>query len=52
LDDATLAKSNAVLAEALQGGQQLIRPELAAALNRAGIATEGQRQTIYLCIAR
>ncbi|HEX8922520.1 MAG TPA: winged helix DNA-binding domain-containing protein, partial [Pyrinomonadaceae bacterium] len=43
LDEATFAKSNRVLARALQGGKQLTRLELAAALNRAGIPTDGQR---------
>lgn len=43
LDEATFAKSRRVLARALQGGRQLTRPELAAALNRAGISTDGQR---------
>ncbi|GAB4417131.1 MAG: winged helix DNA-binding domain-containing protein [Anaerolineae bacterium] len=39
LDEATFARSNAVLAKALQGGKQLTRPELAAILQQAGIAT-------------
>lgn len=43
LDEATFAKTNRVLARALRGGKQLTRPELAAALNRAGIRTDGQR---------
>jgi hypothetical protein len=43
LDEATFAKTSRVLARALRGGQQLTRPELAAALNRAGIRTDGQR---------
>ena len=43
LDEATFAKSNRVLTRALQGGEQLTRAELAAALNRAGISTDGQR---------
>ena len=48
LDDATFAKSNAVLAKMLQGGKQLTRRELAAALGQAGISTEGLRLTFLL----
>jgi hypothetical protein len=48
LDDATLAKSNAVIAKTLRGGKQLTRRELAAALERAGISTEGLRLTFLL----
>jgi hypothetical protein len=48
LDDATLAKSFTVLVKALQGGKQLIRPELAATLEQAGIATGGLRLTCIL----
>lgn len=40
LDDSIFAKSNAVLAKALQGGKQLTRPELASTLKQAGIATD------------
>ena len=43
LDEATFVKSNRTLARALRGGKQLTRLELAAALNRAGISTDGQR---------
>lgn len=43
LDEATFAKSRRVLARALRGGGRLTRPELAAALERAGIPTGGQR---------
>lgn len=43
LDDATFAKSRRVLARALEGGRQLTRAELAAALERRGVATDGQR---------
>src|ERR1044071_2360289 len=42
LDEATFAKSRRVLERVLQG-RQLTRPELAAALERQGIATDGQR---------
>src|SRR5829696_1926463 len=42
LDEATFAKSRRVLERALRG-RQLTRPELAAALEQQGIATDGQR---------
>jgi hypothetical protein len=45
LDDATLARSDAVLASALQGGGQRTRTELAAVLGEAGIAINGERLT-------
>lgn len=40
LDDATFARSNTALANALRGGKQLTRPELASVLRGVGIATE------------
>jgi Winged helix DNA-binding domain len=43
LDDATFARSQKVLAKALQGGQQLARDEAMALLDRNGISTVGQR---------
>ena len=43
LDDATFAKSMRVIARALEGGKQLTRAELADALKRRGVATDGQR---------
>ncbi len=43
LDDATFKKSNAVLVRKLEGGKQLTRPELASALERAGISTANYR---------
>lgn len=43
LDEATFAKSRRVIARALEGGRQLTRAELSAALERRGVATEGQR---------
>lgn len=43
LDDATLAKSETVLVRALESDGQCTRAELASALNRAGITTDGQR---------
>ena len=48
LDEATFAKSNAVFAQTLQGGKQLTRRELAAALGQAGISTEDLRLTFIL----
>jgi len=43
LDDALFRRSNAVIARALQGGQQLTRAELGSALADAGIVAEGIR---------
>lgn len=43
LDEATFARSREVFARALQGGRQLTRGEMGAALEAAGIATAGQR---------
>ncbi|HEV3030025.1 MAG TPA: winged helix DNA-binding domain-containing protein [Polyangia bacterium] len=43
LDEATFAKSGARLGRALEGGRALTRPEAFAELERAGIATSGQR---------
>jgi hypothetical protein len=43
IDAATVRRSNAALVKTLAGGAQRTRPELAAALQRAGVATEGQR---------
>jgi len=40
LDHTVFRRSNAALARALQGGRQLTRPELVAALKQAGIAAE------------
>jgi hypothetical protein len=48
LDEATFAKSNAILAQTLQDGKQLTRKELAAVLRQAGISTEGLRLTFLL----
>jgi hypothetical protein len=39
LDEATLARTNAVVAKTLEGGKQLMRPELEIALQQAGLAT-------------
>jgi hypothetical protein len=43
LDDVLFNRSNAVIANALQGGRTLTRAELGAALTEAGIAAEGMR---------
>jgi hypothetical protein len=43
LDDRILAKSRRVVERALEGGRQLTRPELGAALRRAGIEWDGVR---------
>lgn len=48
LDERTLARSNAVLAGALQGGKQLNRSELLAVLGQNGISTHGQRAAYML----
>src|SRR5947209_5039282 len=48
LDDAVFKCTNAVLANALQGGKQLTRDELASALEQAGIATEGEQRVAYI----
>lgn len=43
LDEDVLARSRDVMTQALQGGRQLTRSEMGAALELAGIATTGQR---------
>lgn len=43
LDEALFQRSYGVLTKALQGGRQLTRPELASALQQAGIATNDLR---------
>lgn len=43
LDEAIFARAQTILADALQGGQALTRPEIMALLERHGIATDGQR---------
>jgi hypothetical protein len=45
LDDAVFARSNAVLAKALQGGKQLMRSEIQSILKQEGIATNDMRLT-------
>ena len=48
LTDASFAKSNDVLANALQGNKQLTRPELVTVFEQAGIATNDLRFTLLL----
>ncbi len=49
LDEPTLARSNEVLVDALQGGgKQLTRKELMSILRQKGISTEGQRAPYML----
>jgi winged helix DNA-binding protein len=48
LDDALFGRSNAVLAQALQGGKQLTRPELVSVLQRAGIATDDLQRFTHI----
>ena len=43
LDERTLARSNAALAKALRGGEQLNRTQLLASLEKSGISTQGLR---------
>ncbi len=45
LDDAVFSRSNAALEKALQGGNQLTRPEIQSILGHAGIATNDLRFT-------
>src|SRR5438046_754748 len=48
LDDAVFKCTHTVLANALQGGKQLTRDELASALQQAGIAMEGEQRVTYI----
>jgi Winged helix DNA-binding domain len=50
LDDAIVKRSNDALTNALQGGKQLTRDELASALQLAGIAIEGEQRVTYIMI--
>jgi hypothetical protein len=43
LDDALFARSNAIIAKALEGGKQLTREELGSALAEGGIEAKGMR---------
>jgi hypothetical protein len=48
LDDVVFKRTNAVLANALQGGKQLTRDELASALQQAGIATDDEQRVTHI----
>jgi hypothetical protein len=48
LDDATLARTNDLLAKALQGGKHLTRTELASALEQGGIASKDPLRLGYI----
>ncbi len=48
LDEATFARSQALMAKALAGGQPLTRQELAGVLERGGISTRGLRLSFLL----
>ncbi len=48
LDETLFARSNAALVKALQGGQQLTRPELIPVLQQAGITTDGEQRLTYI----
>lgn len=48
LTDAVFARSHAVLREALAGGRQLVRKEVAAALARGGVAADGLKLSLLL----
>ena len=48
LDAPTLARAADLIAAALEGGRHLTRPELAAAVEAAGIATDGQRLSLMV----
>jgi hypothetical protein len=48
LDDQLFQRSNAVLEQALQGGKHLTRTELLAALQQAGVNTEGLRSAYLM----
>lgn len=50
LDDAALARSNAVLAKGLEGGNQLTRLELASLLEREGISLGSARRLTHIMI--
>src|SRR5712691_6941388 len=48
LDEVAFRSTNAVLTNALQGGKQLTRDELASTLQQAGIVTEGEQRVTYI----
>ena len=51
LDATTLAAAADVIARSLEGGRHMARPELARALEAAGIATDGQRLSLLVMYA-
>jgi hypothetical protein len=51
LDAATLTRSTTLMADALQGGNQMTRKELDAVLERAGIVSSGQRSSYIMMTA-
>ncbi len=51
LDNETLRLSQAVLAQALQGGKHLTRPELGEALQAAGITTASGQRLTYMVMS-
>src|SRR5215471_4517627 len=48
LDEVVLRHTNAVLANALQGGKQLTRDELTTVLQQAGVATAGELRVTHM----
>ena len=48
LDNAVFARSNSLIASALEGGRQLTRPELAEVLSRGGIAADNIQRLGHL----
>lgn len=48
LDEATIARSNTAIVNALRGGKQLTRDELAEILSEAGIAAEGLQRSFLI----
>ncbi len=48
LDASTVKRSNSAMAKALRGGNQLTRTEIASALEKAGIATDGELRMSYI----
>jgi hypothetical protein len=50
LDSAMAKRTNTVITKALRGGNQLMRTEIASALEKAGISTSGELQMNYILI--
>lgn len=48
LDASTVKRSNSAMAKALRGGNQLTRTEIASALEKAGITTDGELRMSYI----